>query len=65
MKNENEWVSLNDDGTIWVYCGPGTNNVLGLVIRRGDFWWDSETRRGTKQGHLSSYGAGMSVEEIS
>ncbi len=57
MKNENEWVSLNDDGTIWAYCGPGTDNVLGLVFKHppSPYQWHYETKDGRfRMIHLHS-----------
>ncbi len=63
MKNEvNEWVALDNEGTIWAYCGPGTNNVLGLVIKRDTFWWDVETKKGLSEGYFSSQNAGGLVQ---
>ncbi len=44
MKNQNEWVALDADGTIWAYCGPGQNKVLGLVFQLGATHWKYETK---------------------
>ena len=38
MKNDNQWVALDNEGTIWVYCVPGQNNVLGLVFKVNCHW---------------------------
>lgn len=60
MKNDNEWVALDADGTIWAYCGPGVNNVLGLVDKVGQVYWKSETKDGFR-GAVSLKVAALSV----
>ncbi len=64
MKNDNEWVAIDDNGLIWAYCGPGQNNFLGMVFKTEHLTWKSETDLGASFSFSLKTAARKVMDEV-